>query len=153
MIHRHGKSTRNLVPVTGIAMWLILAGCGKEPGDEGKRVPVAGKVVFNDGRPLPRGTVIFTPDGAKGNSSQHEPRGAIDAQGNYKLSTTERLSGVHPGWYLVTIVAQEPYDEKKSDWDPPWLISRKYGNRQTSGLTVEVIENPEPERYDFQVSK
>jgi len=97
--------------------------------------------------------VIFTPDGAKGNRSQHEPRGPIDAQGNYKLSTTARLDGVHPGWYAVTIVAQEPYDEKKSDWDPPWIISRKYGNRQSSGLAVEVIENPEPARYDFQVSK
>jgi hypothetical protein len=33
--------------------------------------------------------------------------------------------------------------ESKSSWDPPWLINRKYGNRQTSGLAVEVIEKAE----------
>jgi len=37
--------------------------------------------------------------------------------------------------------------------DPPWLINRKYGNRQTSGLAVEVVKKPEAGRYDFQVSK
>jgi len=131
---------------------LLVAGC-KQAGDEGKRVPVIGKVTFADGKPLPRGTVIFTPDGAKGNESQHEPRGPISADGSYKLSTTTRLDGVAPGAYLVTIIAQEPYDEKKSDWDPPWIINRKYGNRQTSGLAAQVIENPDPGRYDFQVSK
>jgi hypothetical protein len=116
-------------------------------------VPVLGKVTFKDGKPLPRGVVIFTPDGAKGNASQHEPRGEINAEGSYKLSTTPSLAGVSPGWYTVTIVAQEPYDESKSSWDPPWLINRKYGNRQTSALAVEVIEKAEPGRYDFQVSK
>jgi len=132
---------------------LVAPGCGKQPGDEGKRVPVAGRVTFKDGKPLPRGTVIFAPDGAKGNASQHEPRGPIDTDGNYKLSTTPRLDGAYPGWYTVTIIAQEPYDESKSSWDPPWLINRKYGNRQTSGLAVEVIEHPEAGRYEFQVSK
>jgi hypothetical protein len=131
---------------------LLIVGC-KEPGDEGNRVPVEGRVTFQDGKPLHRGTVIFTPDGAKGNLSQHEPRGPIDEQGNYKLSTTERLDGVAPGWYQVTIIAQEPYDESKSSWDPPWIINKKYGNRNTSGLAVEVVENAEAGRYDFKVSK
>jgi hypothetical protein len=135
-----------------VAAGLLLPGC-KQPGDEGDRVPVIGKVTYPDGKPLPRGTVIFSPDNAKGNKSQHEPRGPIDPQGNYKLSTTERLDGVYPGWYTVTIVAQEPYDESKSSWDPPWIINRKYGNRQSSGLTAEVIKNPDPGRYDFQVTK
>jgi hypothetical protein len=136
-----------------MAACLALAGCGKEPGDEGKRVPVGGRVIFKDGKPLPRGTVIFTPDGSKGNASQHEPRGAIDAEGNYQLSTTSRLEGVLPGWYKVAIVAQEPYDEKRSDWDPPWIINRRYGNREKSGLAVEVVESPQSGRYDFQVGK
>jgi len=152
MNFRPASSIGALLSVTSLAAFLTLPGC-REPGDDGNRVPVAGKVTFKDAKPLPRGTVIFTPDGAKGNKSQHEPRGPIDADGNYKLSTTAQLGGVQPGWYTVTIVAQEPYDESKSSWDPPWLINRKYGNRDTSGLAVEVIENPEPGRYDFQVSK
>lgn len=130
-------------------MALIVA-C-KKPGDEGNRVPVTGKVTFADGKPLPRGTVIFSPD--KGNLSQHEPRGAIGADGTYKVDTTPELAGVMPGWYTVTIISQEPYDESKSSWDPPWLINRKYGNRNTSGLAAEVVEKPEPGRYDFKVGK
>jgi hypothetical protein len=97
--------------------------------------------------------VIFAPDGAKGNASLHEPRGLIDAEGNYKLNSTSSLKGASPGWYVVTIIAQEPYDESKSSWDPPWLINRKYGSRQTSGLVVEVVDKAEPGRYDFRVTK
>lgn len=131
---------------------LLATGC-KQPGDEGDRVPVTGKVTFADGKALHRGTVIFSPDGGRGNLSQHEPRGAIDAEGQYRIDTTEQLRGVAPGWYFVTIIAQEPYDESKSSWDPPWLISRKYGNRNTSGLALEVVENPAAGQYDFKVSK
>jgi hypothetical protein len=145
-------SFRVLVFLAGVWACSALLGC-REPGDEGNRVPVVGKVTFPDGKPLHRGTVIFAPDSAKGNESQHEPRGPIEADGSYKLSAAPRLAGVAPGWYIVTIVAQEPYDESKSSWDPPWIINRKYGNRQTSGLSAEVIPNPEPGRYDFQVSK
>jgi hypothetical protein len=152
MIRRSGKSVGWVGFIRVVAACLFLAGCG-EPGDAGNRVPVAGKVTFKDGKSLPRGVVIFAPDGAKGNASLHEPRGPIDADGNYKLSTTPRQEGASPGWYIVTIIAQEPYDESKSSWDPPWLINRKYGNRQTSGLAAEVIEKAEPGRYDFQVSK
>jgi hypothetical protein len=152
MAHWLGKSFRALVFLATISACVAIVGC-KGPGDAGNRVPVIGKVTFPDGKPLARGTVIFTPDSAKANASQHEPRGPIDAEGTYKLATAPRLEGVQPGWYIVTIVAQEPYDESKSSWDPPWIINRKYGNRQSSGLAVEVIANPEPGRYDFQVSK
>ena len=152
MIHRSGKSIASFVSITGVAACFVLTGC-RQSGDEGNRLPVAGKVTFKDGKPLARGVVIFAPDGAKGNASLHEPRGPINADGNYILSTAARLDGVSAGWYIVTIIAQEPYDESKSSWDPPWLINRKYGNRQTSGLAVEVIENPEPARYDFLVTK
>jgi hypothetical protein len=37
---------------------------------------------------------------------------------------------------LVTIIAQASYDESTSSWDPPWIINKKDGNRQSSGLTV-----------------
>jgi len=77
----------------------------------------------------------------------------IDGEGNYKLMTTPKLEGASPGWYIVTIIAQQPYDESKSSWDPPWLINRKYGSRQSSGLAVEVVEKAEAGRYDFQVTK
>jgi hypothetical protein len=138
--------------VAAVVICLVFVSC-RQAGDEGNRVKVIGKVTFKDGNPLPRGTVIFAPDGGKDNKSPHEPRGTIGSDGNYKLLTTPNLEGASPGWYIVTIIAQEPYDESKSSWDPPWLINRKYGNRQASGLAVEVIENAEAGRYDFQVTK
>jgi hypothetical protein len=32
-----------------------------------------------------------------------------------------------------------------------WLADEKYLNADTSGLTVEVVEKPEPGRYDFKL--
>jgi hypothetical protein len=151
MVVLRGAAIRRLLVV--VALVAGLAGCGKVPGDEGKRVPVTGRVSFKDGKPLTRGVVVFWPDASKGNASQHEPRGEVDAQGNYKLATSPRLEGVLPGWYKVAIVAQEPFDENDPYKDPPWLINRRFGNRDKSGLAVEVIERAEPGRYDFQVSK
>src|SRR5438094_4956125 len=84
-----------------VSMCLFWVGC-RQVGDEGNRVPVAGKVAFKDGKRLPRGVVVFAPDGAKGNASLHEPRGVIDGEGSYKLLTTPKLKGVSPGWYIVT---------------------------------------------------
>lgn len=152
MIQWPVKLIARLGALFAMGMWFAAVGCWGT-GDAGDRVSVAGKVTFKDGKPVPRGVVIFTPDSSKENKSLHEPRGAIDAAGNYKLSTTPGQEGASPGWYTVTIVSQEPYDESKSSWDPPWLINRKYGNRATSGLAAEVIRDPEPGRYDFQVSK
>jgi hypothetical protein len=151
-MHRH----RELCGPAGAALaaCLLLSGCGgHEAGYEGKRVPVAGRVTYPDGKPVPRGVVIFTPDAARGNPSRHEPRCPIAPDGTFTLATSPRLAGVLPGPYKVTIVAQEPYDEARSDWDPPWIINRRYGNRDKSGLTAEVVENAEPGRYDFRVSK
>jgi hypothetical protein len=145
--------TSTLVAIAcAVPVSILWIGC-RQPGDKGNRVPVVGKVTFSDGKPLPRGTVIFIPDGGKGNTSPHEPRGVIDGEGKYKLMTTLSLEGASPGWYVVTMISQEPYDESKSSWDPPWLINRKYAGRQTSGLAVEVVDKAEPRRYDFQVTK
>jgi hypothetical protein len=148
------RSRRRPFLALGVGSLLTFGSVGcKDPMDEGKRVPVIGRVTFTDGRPLHRGYVIFSPDAAKGNKSRHEPRGVIDAEGNYKVMTTPEKEGVLPGPYKVTIVAQDPYDENRPYWEPPWLINRRYGNREKSGLTKDVVENPAPGYYDFKVSK
>src|SRR6266542_622279 len=84
--------------------WAAL-GCGDSSG-AGKLVPVVGKITVA-GKPLTTGSVSFRPDKTKGNTSQHEPAGDIDAEGNYKLYTAMK-EGAPPGHYQVLVISAEP---------------------------------------------
>ena len=46
---------------------LSAAGCASQEGDSGPRFRVSGDVKY-DGKPVPYGEVLFTPDGSKGNN-------------------------------------------------------------------------------------
>jgi hypothetical protein len=133
----------------GIASAIAL-GCGQGPGGE-RLVAVAGRVTLN-GQPLGQGAVIFHPDAAKGNRSQHIPLGSLDAQGTFKLESGKK-AGAPLGWYKVAVSSQEPPDPKNPYAPPKHLINPKFADPQTSGLSVEVVEKPAPNAYDFQVSK
>jgi hypothetical protein len=127
----------------------VLAGCGAAGGE--KLTPVVGKVTV-DGAPLGAGSVTFHPDAGKGNNTLHIPVGTLDAQGNYKLMSATN-EGAPPGWYKVTISAQEPIDPKNPYAPPKNIISPKFSDASTSGLAVQVMENAAPGAYDFQVTK
>jgi hypothetical protein len=123
-----------------------LPGCGKS--DE--LIPVTGKVLFKD-QPLPKGTVVLTPDAAKGNPTLHEPRGEIDAQGNYTLNTSGKL-GAPPGWYKVAVIAMKE-EPRRGGGGPPiqWLAPPRYVDPNTSQLALEVKRNAAPESYDLRL--
>ena len=130
----------------GIAFILGLAGCGpKGP----KLVQVGGKVTVGD-KPVTNGTVIFYPDRARGNTSLEEPRGDIDAEGNYKLLTGAK-SGAAAGWYKVAVTAAEKIDPN-NPYFTKWLIPEKYIDPKTSKLEFEVVENPPAGAYDIKLS-
>ena len=61
-----------------------MLGCGS--GAEPKRSRVSGTVTF-EGKPIPYGTVLITPDGAKKNTGRRESRSSGTA------STTHQLRG------------------------------------------------------------
>jgi hypothetical protein len=127
-----------------------LSGCGQTADGE-KLASVAGKVTVA-GKPLTTGSVTFHPDTDKGNNTPHIPVGVLDETGSYKLlSATE--TGAPPGWYKVTVTAQAPIDPSNPYALPKHLINPKFGDAQTSGLAVEVVENPAPGAYDFEVMK
>ena len=86
---------------------LGLSGCGKGGG---KLVAVEGKVTV-EGKLLKKGSVLLSPDAAKGNTSEEVASGVIDAEGNYKLNTRGK-EGVMPGWYKVGVEASETPDPK-----------------------------------------
>jgi hypothetical protein len=129
-----------------VAAALGVAGCG---GGGPKLVPVRGKVTLPSGTPVHNGSVTLYPDTAKGNKSKELPIGAIDEQGNFTVTTGAR-EGAPPGWYKVAISAAEQIDPK-NPYFTDWLIHERYINPETSKLTAEVVENPAPGRYDFQV--
>src|SRR5262249_46340115 len=140
------RSVRVLVGGAGVSLATV-AGCGKESS---KLVPVEGKVTLAK-KPVPTGTVIFYPDAARGNDSREEPRGAIDAEGNYKLQTgiTE---GVLPGWYKVAVTAADQLDPS-NPYFTKWLVPQKYIDPRTSKLAIHVVEKPAPGAYDLNLER
>ncbi len=126
---------------------LLLAGCG--PPQEAT-VPVAGKVLV-DGQPLTAGTVIFTPDTAKGNTSLHEPRGKLDGQGVYHLFLTKQREGAPPGWYKISLSAQRRKDANDR-YSYVSVLPAKYADPEESGLALQVVAKPGPGAYDLTLT-
>jgi hypothetical protein len=123
-----------------------LAGCSREE----PTFSVEGKVLI-DGQPLKVGTVIFTPDAARGNTSMHEPRGKIDENGVYRLSLTKGHPGATRGWYKISLSAQQLKDPKDR-YSYVSLIPTRYTRPDTSGLEREVVNKPAPGAYDIELS-
>lgn len=109
-----------------------IGGCG------GTYESTVSGIVTLDGTPLNRGRVTFYPT-----TSGPPCIGRIDEQGHYELSTGREV-GLPPGEYAVTVVANEPPKQSKSDRGgpppagklitPPW-----YKTKQQSGLQ-ELVE-------------
>jgi hypothetical protein len=130
--------------LSGPICLFLLTGCGGGP----KLPIVQGKVTAGD-KPLRTGFVIFYPDKARGNDSKEEPRGDIDAEGNYVLYT--RLEkGAASGWYKVAVSAADQIDPK-NPYFTNWLIPQKYIDPRTSGLAIQVVEGPVPGAYDLKL--
>jgi hypothetical protein len=123
------------------------SGCAERPAE--RLVPVSGKVTVN-GKALPAGKVIFHPDAQKGNRTQQEPRGTIDNQGVYRLSTGDR-DGAPLGWYRVAVFAMKPGTDDGAR-PPEWLANQRYTDARTSGLSIEVVENSDSGAYSFQLN-
>jgi hypothetical protein len=137
---------------------LLAAGCGDASG-VGPTFPVAGKVTLNNTPLTAQNTVILCkPDAAKGNKSPFEPSGTVDAEGNYTL-TTRGKSGAPPGWYKVVVTARDeaaPAHPKGPQRHRPVarsLLPARYGQAQTTDLSIEVVERPAPGAYDLKLSK
>lgn len=136
-----------MVALFGPALALVV-GCGGGP----KLVPVKGKVYVDD-QPVGasesvKGFVVFHPDASKGNKTQEAVQGTLEADGSFTVFTRDK-EGVPPGWYKITVdladtKASDPYYYKPK-------IEDKYLEADKSGLTFEVVENPEPGRYDIKL--
>ena len=135
------------VTVLGGGLFLA-AGCNKEQGE--KLLNVSGKLTTVDGRPVTTGNVTFYPDTSKANSTGHQPMGVLDAEGNYELSVPGSKKGAPAGWYKVVVYA---VDDPQPGKPNKYLVNKDYADVTTTPLKIEVIENPEPGRYDFKLRR
>jgi hypothetical protein len=136
-----------------------MPGCSDGSG-VGRTVPVAGKITLaNEPLTAKNTIVLFKPDTSKGNTSPFEPAGTVDEAGNYTVQTKGK-QGAPPGWYKVVVTARDeaPAEHPKSGGPQHRPVARslvpaRYGQDKTSGLSLEVVENPAPGAYDLKLTK
>lgn len=140
---------------------LLFVGCGGG-GGEHPTTPVSATVLYH-GQPVEGATVTFLND-------EHEKPvlavGRTDAEGVAKMKTYDEGDGAIRGQHQVTIlkaaVAESQADladVESDDYDPEAigelsspesLIPAKYGNRTSSGLTVDVGEEPKEVTFELE---
>lgn len=110
--------------VIGVMLAALLFGCGKSapPGP----APVRGAVTFQ-GRPVPNGMVVFTPDTDRGTAGK-PVRADTGPDGTFRLG-----AGLPPGWYRVSLVAAPG----------PTRFPPQLARPDTSNLLREVVAGKE----------
>jgi hypothetical protein len=153
-----GQVRRLPLLLFGLLPGALATGCGDASG-VGPTYPVAGKITFNDTPLTAKNTVILCkPDAARRNNSPFEPSGTVDAEGNYTL-TTRGKNGAPPGWYKVVVTAREdaapvhPEGPQRRRPVSRSLLPERYGDAQTTDLSIEVVESPAPGAYDLKLSR
>jgi hypothetical protein len=131
---------RRLLLLCGLCAW---AGCGGGL----TLVPVSGKVTLG-GKAVPSGGVSFIADVAKGNNAQVICVGRLGPQGEYELKSqgvkpSDSGPGAPPGWYRVTIIEMRD--------SPLPKVPAKYMSEKDTPLSIEVLAEPPPGGYNFEL--
>lgn len=100
------------------------------------RHPVKGRVVYEDGSPVPAGTVIAeaTLDG-KPVSVQAN----IESDGRFSLGGDRPGDGAPPGSYRVAVMPVALGDAERAEGKLP-TVTGKFGRFESSGLKIEVTD-------------
>jgi len=137
--------------LTCIAAFLTAAtGCDSSP-----LLPVAGQVTL-DGQPLTTGFVVFHPLDGEAIPARQLPRGEIDREGKYHLTSGVK-PGAPPGRYRVVVVAQDrerraPNPRSAVHPEPLPLVDRKYFDAGRTPLEAEVRADAPVDAYYLTVS-
>jgi hypothetical protein len=109
-------------------------GCGSAAPNV---VPVHGKVTLN-GQPLTTGRVMTMPVAGRGAG------GEIQQDGAFELTTPEFGAGATPGVHKVAVRAYDNAGVTDLETGSgKSLVPERYGNPETSGLTIDVTANGE----------
>jgi hypothetical protein len=129
-----------------IAMLLLVsAGCG---GDDLNLAPVTGIVTFN-GQPVSEAGIMFQPV----NAAMGPPAyGATDENGYFELTTANR-PGAAIGEHRIAISKTESIAIPQRRGLPIYKVKEhippKYGNYETSGLTITVQDDDNSFMFDL----
>jgi hypothetical protein len=129
----------------GLVLLLLLTGCGKG-------VSVKGKVLFDDGTPLTKGTVIF-------DNQKEAFQGTIKEDGTFLLGVVKDNERIPSGKYLVYLTDTfELKEEAGGRWLNP-LVDPRFTVSSTSGISVEVergmseitieVQKPDPQTIEY----
>jgi hypothetical protein len=128
---------------------IVASGCGKS---ENATYRAGGKVTFPDGAPLTTGWVSFRPVNPAARTS---PRGEIQPDGSFELTTFERRDGALPGRYQAIVAAQNVQNMRLGprNSSPEPLIADRFANFETSKLEFTITEDPEKNQFKIVVTK
>ena len=111
---------------------------------------VTGKVVFEDGSPLPGGGLICLSDPEAGPTLS--ARGQINTDGTFQLGTYEQDDGAVAGNHTVAIDPPMPKNYDADAGPAPKVIHNRYLSHDTSGLEFTVSKDG-PNEVTLVVSK
>jgi hypothetical protein len=129
---------------------VLAAGCGGETGRDAM-APVSGRVTYA-GRPVTAGRIIFYPE-----DGRRMAMSAIDASGNYALTTFESQDGAFLGKYKVVVdavreIASGPATPENEGANKlQRLVPVVYADHTTSPLAAEVVADGNT--IDFDIPK
>ncbi|MFO0954804.1 MAG: carboxypeptidase-like regulatory domain-containing protein [Isosphaeraceae bacterium] len=113
---------------------VALTGCGGSGPYSGTLVPVKGRVVLADGRPLEGGSVQFIPRNGGLPAS-----GKIGPDGSFSLVTRPDREGAAPGEYNVRIEPSPEFLSKKGGSGKKLPFAAKYRDYDgETGLTATI---------------
>jgi hypothetical protein len=128
--------------------FVAFAGCAKQDS----LTEVRGTVFIGE-QPSTKGMgyVTFHPDVSKGNNWQEESVGAIQPDGSYSLEMRGK-KGAAKGWYKVGVTVADVIDPN-NPYVTKWLMPNpdKYQYWSKSGISVEVVDKPQPGHYDIKL--
>jgi hypothetical protein len=135
-----------LAVMLGIVLLLAGASCG---GGAKPVFPVNGKV-FYQGKPTHKAIVWLHPENPSDSTKSTPPRGVVQQDGSFQISTFQPNDGAPPGRYRVSISWRVP--SKVGDDEGEQLLPRRYQDPATSGLPPVEVKEGANELPPFQLT-
>ncbi len=126
-----------LAAVVAVATTPLLAGCGKTDPNQVRVFPAKGRVQF-EGRAAPGAWIVLHP--TRTDPQSPCPRGKVNQNGTFTLSTYHANDGAPSGDYTATVEWPTYVGSGEDVRVGPNRLPPKYGNPRTSGLHVRVAE-------------